>query len=136
MECPTILLPFIDIQQGHFWSIHFLARLCLHTAHIHPSCSILLRASISSFSRFDLRSTYNQRKITGIPMAKKIIIVSTGIRITNSDNANNTVPTPRATSQRFVRLSIDNVNSPASYLTYSDSFGFKPIDIPDYRSPL
>jgi hypothetical protein len=56
---------------------------------------------------------YNQRKITGIPMAKKMIIVRTGTRTTNSDNANNTVPTPRATSQRFVRLSTDNPDSPA-----------------------
>jgi hypothetical protein len=112
------------MQQGHFCSIHSLAWQCLHTAHIHPSCSIPLRASISSFSSFDLRSTYNQRKITGIPMAKKMIIVRTGTRTTNSDNANNTVPTPRATSQRFVRLSKDNLDSPASYLTYSGSSTF------------
>jgi hypothetical protein len=55
---------------------------------------------------------YNQRKITGIPMAKKMIIVSMGTRTTNSDNANSTVPTPRAISQRFVRLSKGNLYSP------------------------
>lgn len=105
------ILFFIDTQQGHLWSIHSLALSCLQTAQMHPCFSNLLRVSVSSFSRFDLKSTYNQRKITGIPRAKKIIIARAGTCNTINEKANNTVPTPRVISQRFVRLSIGDLDS-------------------------
>lgn len=69
------------------------------------------------FSLRDLSSAYNHKNTTGIPIAKKMIIVRTGTRKVNNAKPKITAPMPRAASQRFVRLS---------------AFKFKPLFQPLY----
>ncbi len=101
-----MLSPFNIIQQGHFLSIHTAACSCLQTEQIQGCSCILLNSSNSFFSFRDLSSAYSHKKTTGIPIAKKIIIVRTGTRKTNNANPKIKAPIPRVASQRFVRLSI------------------------------
>lgn len=117
IECPIILSPFRIIQQGHFWSRQTAAWSCLQTEQMHCCCCIFPNSSISFFSLRDLSSAYNHKNTTGIPIAKKMIIVRTGTRKVNNAKPKITAPMPRAASQRFVRLS---------------AFKFKPLFQPLY----
>lgn len=95
---------------------------CLQKVQAHGSCCIFSNSSICFFCRRDFSSTYNQRQTSGIPNAKKMIIVRIGTRKTNKDNPKSTVPMPRDTSHLFVNLSIDkSKSSPHSYLMYGGS---------------
>ena len=88
------------------------SRSCLQKLHAQACCCILLKSSICLLRRLDFSSTYNHRETTGIPNAKKMIIVRMGTRKTNNDNPKSNVPMPRVTSHRFVRLPpIDKLSS-------------------------
>ena len=118
-ECPNTSVPFIMMQQGHFLFIQTAACSCSQTGHIHAWSCNLLSSSISFCWRRDFWSTYNHSKITGIPSAKKIIIVRTGIRNTNNPIPKSSVPIPRVASHRSAILSKFKLPSTPTWYTES-----------------
>ena len=116
------------MQQGHFLSIQTAACSCSQTGHIHTWSCNLLNASISSRRRLDFCPTYSHSKTTGIPSAKKIIIVLTGIRKTNRPIPKSSVPIPRVASHRSVILSKFKLRSTPTW--YMESPPLTPLSLP------
>jgi hypothetical protein len=83
----------------------------LHIEQMHPCLLIML----TLFCRFDFSSAYNHNAVRGTPIAKKISIVRTGTRRTNSPIPKHNAAIARIEIQRVV----GSMNTP--YLTYGIS---------------